>query len=73
MITYTFLKKGPIKIGDDTVVTEIKARSLKKAMKAFEPGDAKEVFVEWVSKKDNASSKTFKLPYKTRKERKGRL
>ena len=73
MITYTFLKKGPIKIGDDTVVTEIKARSLKKAMKAFEAGDAKSVLVEWTSKKKNYATKTFKLPYKTRKERKGKL
>ena len=73
MITYTFLKKGPIKIGDDTVVTEIKAMSLKKAMKAFEAGDAKSVLVEWTSKKKNYATKTFKLPYKTRKERKGKL
>ena len=43
MITYTFVKKGPIKIGDDTVVTEIEAMSLKKATKKFQGGDAKEV------------------------------
>ena len=73
MITYTFLKKGPIKIGDDTVVTEIKARSLKKAMKSFQDDKAKEVTVEWVSKKGNVSFYSYKLPYKTRKERKGKL
>ena len=42
-------------------------------MKAFEAGDAKSVLVEWTSKKKNYATKTFKLPYKTRKERKGKL
>ena len=73
MITYTFVKKGPIKIGDDTVITEIKAMSLKKAMKSFQGGDAKEVEIEWTSRKGNPSSKIIKLPYKSRKERKGKL
>jgi hypothetical protein len=43
---------------------DIKAMSLKKA---------KEVTVEWVSKKGNVSFYSYKLPYKTRKERKGKL
>ena len=73
MITYTFVKKGPIKIGDDTVVTEIEAMSLKKATKKFQGGDAEEVTIEWTSRKGNPSSKVVRLPYKSRKERKGRL
>ena len=73
MITYTFVKKGPIKIGDDTVVTEIEAMSLKKATKKFQGGDAKEVEIKWTSRKGNPSSKVVKLPYKPRSERKGRL
>ena len=73
MITYTFVKKGPIKIGDDTVVTEIEAMSLKKATKKFQGGDAKEVEIKWTSRKGNSSSKIVKLPYKSRSERKGRL
>ena len=73
MITYTFLKKGPIKIGDDTVVTEIEAMSLKKATKKFQGGAAKEVEIKWTSRKGNSSSKVIKLPYKPRSERKGRL
>ena len=73
MITYTFVKKGPIKIGDDTVVTEIEAMSLKKATKKFQGGDAKEVEIKWTSRKGNSSSKIVKLPYKPRSERKGRL
>ena len=73
MRTYTFVKKGPIKIGDDTVVTEIEAMSLKKATKKFQGGDAEEVTIEWTSRKGNSSSKVIKLPYKPRSERKGRL
>jgi len=69
MLTYTFIKKGPIKIGDDTVVTEIKAMSLKKAMKSFQGGDAKEVEVEWISRKGNSSSKIIKLPIRKRKNK----
>ena len=73
MRTYTFVKKGPIKIGDDTVVTEIEAMSLKKATKKFQGGDAKEVEIKWTSRKGNSSSKVVRLPYKPRSERKGRL
>ena len=52
---------------------KIEAMSLKKAMKSFQDDKAKEVTVEWVSKKGNVSFYSYKLPYKTRKERKGRL
>ena len=67
MITYTFTVPGgqPEK--------KIEAMSLKKAMKSFQGGDAKEVEIEWTSRKGNTSSKVVRLPYKTRKERKGKL
>ena len=49
--------------------------SLKKAMISFntKAGDAKEGVVEWKSRKNNISFYKYKLPYRTRKERKGRL
>jgi len=52
---------------------KIEAMSLKKAIKSFQGGDAEEVTIEWTSRKGNPSSKIIKLPYKSRKERKGRL
>ena len=52
---------------------KIEAMSLKKATKKFQGGDAKEVEIKWTSRKGNPSSKIIKLPYKSRKERKGRL
>ena len=54
---------------------KIEAMSLKKAMRSFQTkaGDAKEVVVEWKSRKNNISFYKYKLPYKTRKERKGKL
>ena len=52
---------------------KIEAMSLKKAMKSFQGGDAEEVTIEWISRKGNTSSKVIRLPYKTRKERKGKL
>ena len=44
-------------------------------MRSFQTkaGDAKEVVVEWKSRKNNISFYKYKLTYKTRKERKGRL
>ena len=36
-------------------------------------GDAKDVVVEWKSRKGNISFYKYNLPYKTRKERKGKL
>ena len=65
MITYKFITQDKAE--------DIKAMSLKKAMKSFQGGDAEEVTIEWTSRKGNPSSKVIKLPYKTRKERKGRL
>mgnify|MGYP001360651105 CR=1 FL=1 len=65
MITYKFIANDKTQ--------DIKAMSLKKAMKSFQGGDAKEVTIEWTSRKGNPSSKIVRLPYKTRKERKGRL
>ena len=50
----------------------IEAMSLKKALKSFN-GKGDFVNVKWVSKKGKNSTKMFKLPYVTRKERKGRL
>ena len=73
MITYKFIYERTTEDGLSHEIKTIAARSLKKAMKAFEAGDAKSVLVEWTSKKKNYATKTFKLPYKTRKERKGKL
>ena len=68
MREYTFERLN----GDKKIV---EARSLKKAMISFntKAGDAKDVVVEWRSRKNNISFYKYKLPYKTRKERKGRL
>ena len=69
MITYTFTVPGgqPEK--------KIEAMSLKKALRSFQTkaGDLDKVVVEWTSRKGNPSSKVVRLPYKTRKERKGKL
>ena len=67
MREYTFVRGD----GDKKV---IEARSLKKAMRSFQTkaGDAKVVYVEWKSRKGNVSFYTYNLPYKFRKERKGR-
>ena len=59
MITYKFIAND-------------KAQDIK-AMKSFQDDKAKEVTVEWISKKGNISFYSYKLPYKTRKERKGKL
>ena len=54
---------------------KIEAMSLKKALRSFQTkaGDLHAVVVEWTSRKGNPSSKVVRLPYKSRKERKGRL
>ena len=67
MITYTFT----VPAGQPE--KKIEAMSLKKAMKFFQDDKAKEVTVEWKSRKGNVSYYYYKLPYKTRKERKGKL
>ena len=67
MITYKFITQDKSQ--------DIEAMSLKKAMISFntKAGDAKEVVVEWKSRKGNISFYKYKLPYVTRKERKGKL
>ena len=67
MITYKFITQDKAE--------DIKAMSLKKAMRSFQTkaGDAKEVVVEWKSRKNNISFYKYKLQYVTRKERKGKL
>ena len=66
MREYTFERMN----GDKKV---IEARSLKKALKKYSGEPEKNVLVMWKSKKGNETNKYFDLPYKTRKERKGRL
>ena len=69
MREYTFERMG----GDKKV---IEARSLKKALIKYD-GKPKDhdnyVFIAWVNKKKTECNKLVKLPYKTRKERKGKL
>ena len=67
MISYKFITQDKAE--------DIKALSLKKAMRSFQTkaGDAKDVVVEWKSRKNNISFHKYKLPYRTRKERKGKL
>ena len=71
MTTYKFIAL----VGAEILATEIKAMSLKKALRSFQTkaGDLDKVVVEWTSRKGNPSSKVVRLPYKTRSERKGRL
>jgi hypothetical protein len=67
------MKKTDNGIGPES--QDIEAMSLKKAMISFntKAGDAKDVLVEWKSRKNNISFYKYKLPYVTRKERKGKL
>ena len=67
MITYKFITQDKSQ--------DIEAMSLKKAMISFKTKevDAKEAVVEWKSRKGNISFYKYKLPYVTRKERKGKL
>ena len=69
MREYTFERLN----GDKKI---IEARSLKKAMIKYggKPKDHdNHVFIAWVNKKKTECNKLVKLPYKTRKERKGKL
>jgi len=69
MKQYTFTRMG----GDKKI---IEARSLKKAIIKYDgkPKDHdNQTLIVWTSKKGNISNKVLKLPYVTRKERKGRL
>ena len=63
MINYKFKAKDK----EET----IDAMSLKKALRSFETKAVglKEVFVEWISRKGNPSSKIVKLPLKRRKNK----
>ena len=65
MRTYTFVAEKKDR-------EHIEAMSLKKAIKKYNSGDEKKVLVLWKSRKGNESMKLFKLPIKTRAERKGR-
>ena len=69
MRQYTFTRMG----GDKKI---IEAMSLKKAMKKYDgkPNDHdSHALIDWTSEKGNISNKMLKLPYVSRKERKGRL
>ena len=65
MRTYTFVRGD----GEKKLV---EAMSLKKAIKKYNGGDEKKVLVLWKSRKGNESMKLFKLPIKTRSQRKGK-
>ena len=69
MREYTFVRGD----GDKKI---IEARSLKKALIKYggKPHDHDDhVVITWINKKKNDCDKVVKLPYVTRKERKGRL
>ena len=69
MKQYTFQRNN----GDKKI---IEAMSLKKAIKKYDgkPNDHdNQALIVWTSKKGNISNKMLKLPYVSRKERKGRL
>ena len=65
MREYTFVRDGGDKI--------IEARGLKKAIKKYTPEKEKDVQILWTSKKGNKSTTLLKVPYISRKERKGKL
>ena len=65
MREYTFVRDSGDKI--------IEAKSLKKAIKKYTPEKEKYVQILWTSKKGNASTQMLRLPYVSRKERKGKL
>ena len=66
MKQYTFIRTS----GDKK---HIEAMSLKKAIKKYSPDKEKDVLIVWTSKKGNISNQILKLPYVSRKERKGKL
>jgi len=66
MKAYTFIKSN----GDKNT---IESMSLKKAIKKYSPDKEKDVLIVWTSKKGNISNQIIKLPYVSRKERKGKL
>ena len=69
MREYTFERMS----GDKKI---IEARSLKKAILKYggkPEGNDDHAYINWTSKKKNDSEASVKLPYVTRKERKGKL
>ena len=69
MKQYTFIRTGEDK-------KHIEAMSLKKAIKKYDgkPDDHdNNVLIVWTSKKGTISNQILRLPYVSRKERKGRL
>ena len=66
MKAYTFIKSN----GDKNT---IESMSLKKAIKKYSPDKEKDVLIVWTSKKGNISNQMLRLPYVSRKERKGKL
>ena len=69
MREYTFVRGD----GDKKI---IEARSLKKAIIKYggkPEGNDDHAYITWTSKKKNDSEASVKLPYVTRKERKGKL
>lgn len=78
MRKYTFVPMGRTPEGIVQRMAEpkiVEARSLKKALaKYYKPSEfCLFAVIYWTSKKGNESKKVVQLPYKTRKERKGRL
>ena len=70
---FIYMKQTDNGIGPEA--QNIEAMSLKKAMISFntKAGNAKDVLVEWKSRKGNVSFYKYNLPYVTRKERKGKI
>ena len=78
MRKYTFVPMGRTPQGIVQRMAEpkiVEARSLKKAFAKYsKPSEfCLSAVIYWTSKKGNESKKVVKLPYSTRKERKGRL
>ena len=78
MREYTFVPMGRTPQGIVQKIAEskiIEARSLKKALIKYSVPTEFCTFavIYWTSKKGNESKKTVELPYKSRKERKGKL
>ena len=78
MRKYTFVPMGRTPQGIVQRMAEpkiIEARSLKKALAKYsKPSEfCLSAVIYWTSKKGNESKKVVKLPYVSRKERKGKL
>ena len=78
MRKYTFVPMGRTPQGIVQRMAEpkiVEAKSLKKALTKYsKPSEfCLSAVIYWTSKKGNESKKVVKLPYVTRKERKGKL